>query len=240
MTIDINAALHLIRQFVSAIAMLHENAPDVAHGAISPERLVVTSNARVVIARVRARRGARKQLRYSPERYWKELRVALPPGAGDPRFDQRTDVTQIGVVALSLVLGRLLTDDETPENLADVLASARGISGRSGIEPLPPGLRTWIGRALQIDSRHSFESALDARVELDRVLDGEDDGDDEPFTAPQVTTSPAPAAAIRTRSRPDVAQDHRCLGAIRDRREVGGDDRCRHQAGRADAGTGPR
>jgi hypothetical protein len=193
-TIDINAALHLIRQFVSAIAMLHENAPDVAHGAISPERLVVTSNARVVIVEY-VLGAALEQLRYSPERYWKELRVALPPGAGDPRFDQRTDVTQIGVVALSLVLGRLLTDDETPENLADVLASARGISGRSGIEPLPPGLRTWIGRALQIDSRHSFESALDARVELDRVLDGEDDGDDEPFTAPQVTTSPAPAAA---------------------------------------------
>ena len=201
-TIDINAALHLIRQFVSAIAMLHENAPDVAHGAISPERLVVTSNARVVIVEY-VLGAALEQLRYSPERYWKELRVALPPNGGEPRFDQRADVTQIGVVALSLVLGRLLTDDETPANLGDVLASAWAISGRGGVEPLPPGLRAWIGRALQLDARHSFESALDARVELDRVLDGEDDGDYEEFaSSPQVTTSPAPAPAATRPSAP--------------------------------------
>lgn len=175
-TLDINAALHLIRQFVSAVAMLHENAPDVAHGAISPERLIVTSNARVVIVEY-VLGAALEQLHYSPERYWKELRVALPPSAAEPRFDQRADVTQLGVVALSLVLGRLLTDEESPSNLGDVLASAWAISGRGGLEPLPPGLRAWLGRALQLDPRHSFESALDARVELDRVLDGEDEGD---------------------------------------------------------------
>jgi hypothetical protein len=47
--IDINAALCLIRQLVPAIAVLHENARDVAHGLIAPERLIVTPNARLVI-----------------------------------------------------------------------------------------------------------------------------------------------------------------------------------------------
>src|SRR5262245_23978638 len=194
-TIDINAALHLIRQFVSAIAMLHENAPDVAHAAISPERLVVTSNARVVIVEY-VLGAALEQLRYTPERYWKELRVALPPAADEPRFDQRTDVTQIGVVALSLVLGRLLTEDETPDTLGEVLASAWAISNRGGLEPLPPGLRAWIARALQLDPRHSYESALDARVELDKVLDGEEDeGDYAEYMPPSSTSAAAPAPA---------------------------------------------
>src|SRR5438105_3358432 len=47
--IDIHTALHLIRQLVSAIAMLHENARDIAHGAIGPERVVITPDARLVI-----------------------------------------------------------------------------------------------------------------------------------------------------------------------------------------------
>jgi hypothetical protein len=192
-TIDINAALHLIRQLVSAVAMLHENAPDVAHGAIGPERLIVTSSARVVIVEY-VLGAALEQLHYTPERYWKELRVALPPSAGPARFDQRADVTQIGVVALSLVLGRLLTDQEYPARASDVLAAARGISSRGGLEPLAPGLRVWLGRALQLDSRHSFASALDARVELDRVLDGEDEGEYEEFET--ATPEPEPASAV--------------------------------------------
>jgi hypothetical protein len=37
--LDINAAICLIRQLVPAVALLHENARDVAHGLIAPERL---------------------------------------------------------------------------------------------------------------------------------------------------------------------------------------------------------
>src|SRR5665213_696317 len=40
-TLDIDAALCLLRQLVPAVAMLHEHAPDTAHGAIAPERLVI-------------------------------------------------------------------------------------------------------------------------------------------------------------------------------------------------------
>ena len=40
--LDVNAALCLVRQLVPAIAMLHQNARDVSHGALAPERIVVT------------------------------------------------------------------------------------------------------------------------------------------------------------------------------------------------------
>jgi len=176
--LDINAALCLLRQLVPAVAMLHENFGEAAHGAIGPERLIVTPNARLVIVEYVAG-AALEQLRYSRERYWTELRVPLPRTAGLSRFDQRADVTQLGVVALSLILGRLLHDDEYPSRVTDLVASTWAVSARGGFEPLPPGLRAWLGRALQLDARNAFASAIDARVELEKML-----GDSELMASP--------------------------------------------------------
>lgn len=167
--IDINAALCLLRQLVPAIAMLHEHARGAAHGAIAPERLIVTPQARLLIVE-QVLGGALEQLRYSRERYWSELRVALPASSLSPRFDHRCDVTQIGIVALSLILGRPLRQDEFPERVPDLVASCRAVSPRGGVEPLLPGLRGWLARALQLDPERPFGSAVDARAELDALL----------------------------------------------------------------------
>jgi hypothetical protein len=172
-TLDIEAAVCLLRQLVPAAAMLHEDFPDLSHGAISPERIVITPGARLVIVE-HVLGSALEQLRFSHEQYWKDLRIALPRSAGQPRFDHRADVTQLGVVALSLILGRPLGVDEYPAHIGDVVASAWAISARGGLEPLPAGLRAWLTRALQLDSRNWFRSAVEAQVELERVL-GESD-----------------------------------------------------------------
>src|SRR5262249_13623218 len=105
------------------------------------------------------------------------LRIALPasPAGTTARFDQRTDVTQVGIVSLSLILGRLLTDEEFPTQIGDVLSSAWANSATGELEPMPPGLRAWIGRALQLDPRTSFASALEARNDLEKVLWGDED-----------------------------------------------------------------
>ena len=73
------------------MALLHENARDVAHGLIAPERLIVTPHARLVIAE-HVLGAAIEQMQYGRERLWHEFRVAMPPSAGIPRFDQRADV----------------------------------------------------------------------------------------------------------------------------------------------------
>ena len=85
--LDLNAALYLVRQVVSGIGALHQHAR-VAHGAIAPERLFVTPRGRLLIAEY-ALGAALEQLKYSRERYWKELRVALPMNVGLARFDER-------------------------------------------------------------------------------------------------------------------------------------------------------
>jgi serine/threonine protein kinase len=176
--IDINAALCLIRQLVPAVATLHENARDAAHGSIAPERIIVGPNARLVIVE-HVMGAALEQLRFSHERYWKELRIALPRSAGSARFDHRADITAVGVVAVSLILGRPLREDEYPMHVADAVSSAWAISARGGLEPLPAGLRSWLARALQLEPRTSFTSALEARDELDKVL-----GDSDYIAAP--------------------------------------------------------
>jgi hypothetical protein len=172
-TLDIDAALCLLRQLVPAVAMLHENAPEIAHGAIAPERLIVTPGARIIVVE-HVLGSAISELKYSTERYWRELRVAVPGSSPQARFDQRSDVAQIAVVALSLILGRRLLDEETPNRLGDVVASSWANSARGGLEPLPAGLRAWLMRALQLDPRNRFDSASDAQEELENFL-GESD-----------------------------------------------------------------
>lgn len=166
--LDINAALCLVRQLVPAIALLHENARDAAHGLVAAERLVVTPNGRMVVVE-HVFGAAVEQMQYGRERLWHEFGVAMPPSAGIPRFDQRGDVTGIGMVALSLVLGRAIRRDEFPRGLADLLNGARERTALGEEQPLSPQLRSWLARALQLDLRRAFASAPEALAALDEV-----------------------------------------------------------------------
>src|SRR6476659_5477492 len=127
--LDLNAALCLLRQLVPSAALLHENARDVAHGLSAPERLIVTPRARLVIVE-HVLGSAVEQLQFNRERLWHELRVAMPSSVGASRFDHRADVTAIGLVALSLVLGRPVKSDEYPHKVSSLLNSARAVHGR--------------------------------------------------------------------------------------------------------------
>lgn len=169
--LDVNAALCLVRQLVPAVAMLHQNARDVSHGALAPERIVVTAGARVVIVEY-VLGAAIEQLSYSRERLWKDLRVAVPSGAGIPRLTHRVDVMQLGMVALALVLGRPLAEEDL-KALPALVASATECTSPGTREPISEPLRRWLIRALQLDARSSFESALESQLALDDVLSGE-------------------------------------------------------------------
>ena len=167
--LDLSAALCLLRQLVPSVALLHENARDVAHGLIAPERLIVTPRARLIVVE-HVLGSAVEQLQFSRERLWHELRASGPASAGAMRFDHRVDVTAIGLTALALVLGRPLGDDEYPHRVPQLLASARARSAGGIEQPLPEGLQAWIGRALQLDLRTGFASATEAQIALEDAL----------------------------------------------------------------------
>ena len=167
--LDINAALCLIKQLVHGLAILHQHARGVAHGALGPERVVVTAHARLVIVEY-VLGSALERLEMTRDRLWRELRIAVPSSAGSPRFDARTDVTQLGTIAMALVLGCPLAGDDYPEHMADLLAMATENRTLGGRRPLSKSLRTWLARALQLDLRHSFQSAIDAESEFEALL----------------------------------------------------------------------
>jgi hypothetical protein len=166
--LDGSAGWAIVMQLVSAVALLHEHAPDVAHGAIAPERVVVTPDARVVVVE-HVLGSMLESDEWSPERLWKEHRIAVPAGATG--FDLRSDVTQVGVVALSLVLGRSLRDDEYPSQLSRLVESAALTTVTGGREPMSVAMRSWLDRALQVDDRRSFSSGIEASAELYRLLE---------------------------------------------------------------------
>jgi hypothetical protein len=174
LTLDLNAALCLIRQLVPAVALLHENARDVAHGLMSPDRLVVTPHARVIIVE-HVLGSAVEQLQYPRERLWKELGAVLPPVTATGRFDHRADVVATGMVALALVLGRPISVDEYPHSIPILLKDARARSVMGDEEPLPHALRMWLARMLHIDHRPGFANAMEAQTALEDTL-AEDTG----------------------------------------------------------------
>ncbi len=210
--LDINAALCLIRQLVPAVAVLHENARDVAHGLLAPERLIVAPNARLVIVE-HVLGAAIEQLQFGRDRLWQEFRVAMPPSAGLPRFDHRADVTGMGLVSLALILGRPLRVDEYPHRIPDLLNEARERSALGEEQPLSQPLRTWLERALQVDVRRSFASAPEAMTALEEVV-----SDDGMYVAAPVALEtflsryiasllepPAPEPAARAELPPPIA-----------------------------------
>jgi len=156
-----SAALHLLQQAVAAMAALHRFSRDAFHGALGPERLIVRPDASlVVVEHVLA--GALEELQMSRSLLWRLFRIAVPPAAGTIRFDQQTDVMQLGVLALSLFLGRVLLRDEFPNNLADLLETAAAADDRRGRPRLSRPLRLWLGRALHFDPRTAFRTAIEA------------------------------------------------------------------------------
>jgi hypothetical protein len=170
--LEINVVRCLIRQLVSAAVSLQEAAQDVSNCAIAPERLVITPAGRLIVMEY-VLGAALEQLSYSRARYWRELGIALPGLAGPASFDARADVTQIGVVALALILGRPLATDEFPERLPDLIQSATVRSLMGSLDPLPAGLRDWLLQALQLDQWESFASPADARASLDDAFGNE-------------------------------------------------------------------
>ena len=184
---DLQIARSLVEQLVAAIASLHLVGRDVAHGVIGPERLIVTPHARLVIVE-HVFGPALEQLELTRTQLWCDYRVAIPAAAGGPRVDQRADTLQIGMVALALLLGRQLREDEFPGRLPELIEEVSRVDGSDERLPLTRAFGVWLVRALQLDLRHSFQSAIEAQASLENVTE------DEP--RPGVARLPPPLRAV--------------------------------------------
>lgn len=152
------ATLFLLKELLDALYELHRQSGDLAHGAVAPERIVL-ADGKVRIADY-VLGPAIEQLRFTQERYWRELRVAVPSSAGGTRLDRRVDVAQAALVALAMFAGRPLRDTEHLSGLGDVLVSIS----------VPQPIRSWLLRALHMDPRRVFVHAGEASKALDDAM----------------------------------------------------------------------
>jgi hypothetical protein len=80
------------------------------------------------------------------------------------------DITGLGIVALSLFLGRPLHDDEFPRRIAQLVTGIWVTTVDGSLEPLPRPLHRWLRRAFELDGA-GFESAREAWLEFERAVD---------------------------------------------------------------------
>jgi hypothetical protein len=156
--ITAGATVFLLKEVLDALAELHRQSGDLAHGAIAAERIVL-ADGKVRIADY-VLGPAIEQLHFTTERYWKELRVAVPSSAGGARLDRRVDVVQAALMAVAMFAGRPLRDAEHLGGLGDVLMSIS----------VPQPIRSWLLRALHMDPRRVFVHAGEASKALTEAM----------------------------------------------------------------------
>jgi hypothetical protein len=168
-TLGDEAILELAGAAIGAVARMHQLPGSPAHGALNPSHLIVRRDASVALTGT-VFGDALQALQCNREQLWRIFGVALPPSASLPRFDQRTDVTQLGTLVLALLLRRTLTPGEYPKGMIDLVEVAT-----EGISVSPrcrSALRMWLQQTLQLHPKALFASASDAaRAYADVVAD---------------------------------------------------------------------
>jgi PEGA domain len=162
-------ASSLIHQLTPALAILHQYADGIGHGALTASRVVISPDGQlIIIEHVLA--PALERLQLTPARMHLELGVPQPMTEAAARrgIESRTDFFQLGLIALSLLLGRRLSSDEYPGNLNGALDQALHTPDREAAAHR--GLRDWLERALQLNGR-AFPSSADALDSLRDVPD---------------------------------------------------------------------
>jgi PEGA domain len=163
---DIEAVVALLRQLLPAAALFSRNRQQ-ALGTLGPERLFIVPPARVVIADG-GFGSAIDLLQLTRAEAWQRYQLAMPPAEGFAVSTPRGDATGVGVVALSMLLGRRLGPDEFPTALPALVSSARERHGDED-HALASVFSRWLRRALQVED-DGFESPHAAQIAFEEVL----------------------------------------------------------------------
>jgi len=198
-------ALRVIRQLVPALAALQRVGAGMAHGAVTVDRIILSADGRLMI-REHMVGLALDSLEWPAARLWTEFGILVPRSSAAVHIDERTDITQLAVVVLSLLAGRRIGPDEYPDKtveLLDELTLKNHLHNPSNPAKFQ-ALRHWLERALQL-SGQSFTSVHDAEGALvDLQEPGESKGTqaDQPFrVAPKPALPEEPAAPMWSAAR---------------------------------------
>lgn len=197
-------AVDLIRTVTPVLEVLNQTGVGVAHGALSPGRIVVRDDGALIVAE-HVLGWALESLSYSRAQL-NALGLAAPAGA-PVRFDGRIDMIQLGFLALSVWLRRRLDPADFPDKVAELLNEA---AAHEDSPDLAVRLRVWLERALQIGptpfaSAHDAMDALDDLPNDSNVIDTEAEGGLLAFHSEPPSASKAAAATTGDAEGFDVA-----------------------------------
>ena len=152
-------ALQVISAVTAGLDVLHRAG--IAHGMVSAERVVHVGDGRLVL--VEQVFGSALPVLDVSRTQFHALGAVVRDGSGPIRPDTRTDMIQLGFMALSLLLRRPLDPSCYPRELTALLdefteSAGSAIVGRK--------MRAWLSRALQVGP-HPFASATDALAAAD-------------------------------------------------------------------------
>jgi hypothetical protein len=162
-TLPAEALLTLAGDVICAVAAMHDLAGAPAHGALCPEHVLLRRDGGVLLTGT-AFADALQLLQLNREQLWRTFAVALPPSASLPRFDQRTDVTELGAIVLAILLRRPLASSEYPKGIDDLVNAATETGTHA------PALRNWLRYALLLNAKSMFASAADAARGFDEIV----------------------------------------------------------------------
>jgi hypothetical protein len=184
-------AAWLIRQITSAIAELQAQGHEIAHGALTADRIILTPDRRVVVVE-HVLGSALASIELSADSLWAQVGVVPERPFGTPLLDLRADVVQIGLVSLAVLLGRRITPAEYPSRLPQLLDEFSEVAGRRS-QGLADPLRIWLEQALRTDGR-GFRSAKDARGGLGELPDPAVAAGQASLRKPAAPLAPPPVA----------------------------------------------
>ena len=169
---SLDAALTIGDRLLSALASLQsfEQVDGASgHGAIAIDQIVVSESGSLTLTDY-ACGTTLAALQWPRERLWRRFRIAMPPWAGQARFDHRVDVTQAAMVITSLLAGRVLKNGEYPGHLPVLVSEAVNRSCVDAGAEDRGRLAMWLTAATELESRIAFRSAAAARDALREAL----------------------------------------------------------------------
>jgi hypothetical protein len=181
----------IVREVTPALSALQACGPGTVHGALSADRIVLTPEGRLCIVE-HSLGSTIRRLGMTAGVFWRQFGLLAPVDRrGQVRMDPRTDVVQLGTIALSLLLGRWVTLHDFEQGLPallDEFSAAASVNPSAFAAPL----RAWLERALQLSPR-PYQSAKDAQEALAEL--------------PEPTGSPALSASGTLELAPDESDN---------------------------------
>jgi hypothetical protein len=165
----VDVALGFLLEALPAISTFH-NVTGFAHGLIEPSRLLITPGAGQVVFLDPSFGSVVERLGLSRHRLWAELGIAGTASAGPVRLDPATDVSQLVLCALMLVIGRRLREHEYPDALPSLLNDVLEIAQIRGSNLFATSLDRLFQRSLPVASRKPFGSADEFANEIRLLL----------------------------------------------------------------------